>query len=360
MAAAAPKAAVYFSGLDSQRHRVTLDAGAALQIIEDGRAIASWSYVNIRRVPGEPHPLRLSSTDAPELARLEIADPQVADWVIGLCPGQAVRRASGASAGGVAKIIFWSVAAAASIIVMAVYGIPLAADRLAPLVPNVVEKRIGQMVDGQVKAIFGDKLCSAAEGDAALLKLVGNMRAAGNIPGKVEAAVLRTRIPNAVALPGGKVYVFSPLLADARDADELGGVIAHELGHLRNRDGMRAVIQNGGTSFLIGLLFGDVTGSGAAIIVGQMLLNSRYSREAETRADAVAIEILHKLGRSPMPLGLFLQRMTAGHESEALAVLASHPLSKDRLAEMTRDDLPQTGPAMLDSHEWQALKTICD
>jgi predicted Zn-dependent protease len=41
------------------------------------------------------------------------------------------------------------------------------------------------------------------------------------------------------ALPGGKVYLFSGLLARAENADEIAGVLAHELGHLRHRDGTR-------------------------------------------------------------------------------------------------------------------------
>ena len=193
----------------------------------------------------------------------------------------------------------------------------------------------------------------------ALLKLVGTLYREGGLDGKVDAAVLRTKIPNAIALPGGKVYVFKPLLDAAASPDELGGVIAHELGHVHNRDGMRRVIQTGGTSFLIGLLFGDVTGSGAAIFIGRELLDSAYSREAETRADAFAIEVMKKLGRSPKPLGQLLTRMTEGKEFEAMAILASHPLTKNRMSAFENADAPVSGPPLLTDDEWKALKSIC-
>ena len=52
----------------------------------------------------------------------------------------------------------------------------------------------------------------------------------------VQSAVLATPVPNAFALPGGKVYLFSGLLAKAQNPDEIAGVLAHELGHLRHRD----------------------------------------------------------------------------------------------------------------------------
>ena len=50
------------------------------------------------------------------------------------------------------------------------------------------------------------------------------------------------------ALPGGKVYLFSGLLARAENADEIAGVLAHELGHLRHRDGTRPSPRQGSES----------------------------------------------------------------------------------------------------------------
>ena len=349
----------YYSGLDNTRHRVVLEATDALRIIEQGKELATWSFADIRRMGGASDRLRLSSIKAPELARLEIANSETAAMLAKLCPNLDAGDSSQTRGSAIAKIVVWSLAAAASILAIAIYGVPLAADRLAPLVPVALESRIGEMVDGQVKALFGDKLCKNPEGKAALVKLVGALRAAGNVTGTVDAAVLSTGIPNAIALPGGKVYVFAPLLDQAASPDELGGVIAHELGHVHNRDGVRRVIQTGGTSFLIGLLFGDVTGSGAAIVIGRELLDSSYSREAETRADAFAIGIMGKLGRSPKPLGELLTRLTEGKEIKAMAILAGHPLTQDRLAAMTRADAPATGEPLLTAAEWKALKAIC-
>ena len=115
---------------------------------------------------------------------------------------------------------------------------------------------------------------------------------------------------NALALPGGRIYLLDGLLQQARSPDELAGILAHELGHVHHRDGMRRLIQTGGTSFLFGLLFGDVTGAGAVIFVGRSMLDASYSRDAERSADAFAIDVMHKLGRSPLPSGDLLFRIT--------------------------------------------------
>ena len=73
---------------------------------------------------------------------------------------------------------------------------------------------------------------------------------------------------------------------------------------------MRGLIHNGGTSFLIGLLFGDITGSSALIFASRTLVTSSYSREAEQNADSFAIDVMHRLGRSPKPMGELLFRVT--------------------------------------------------
>src|SRR6185312_6087019 len=111
--------------------------------------------------------------------------------------------------------------------------------------------------------------------------------------------------------------------AKAENPDEIAGVLAHELGHLKHRDNMRGLIHNGGTSFLIGLLFGDISGSGALIFGSRTLVTSSHSREAEQNADSFAIEIMHRLGRPAKPTGELLLRVT-GKEGKGLSIISSH------------------------------------
>jgi len=240
------------------------------------------------------------------------------------------------------------------------FGVPLAADRLAPLVPKPIERRIGDASEVQVKTIFGRSTCSDPAGQAAFSKLVNRLRdAAGLDDDSMTAGVLPTSVPNAFALPGGKVFVLKGLLDKADNPDELAGILAHELGHLKHHDNMRGLIYNGGTSFLIGLLFGDVTGSSAVIFASRSVVEASYSREAETNADTFAIDIMHALGRSPKPAAELMFRITGKEGGGLTSILASHPLTEDRLARMTKEDRPASGPPLLTDAEWQALKEIC-
>jgi Zn-dependent protease with chaperone function len=348
---------VYFDGSSSRRRVVKLSFADALEISEEGTATVRWAYDDVRQADSPDNLLRVSSLSALPLARLEIRDPALASEIRSRCIRLAENRIGGRALG---KIVAWSVAAVASVVLVVLFAMPFAADRLAPLVPASFERRVGEASEVQVKAIFGDRVCDRPAGKAAYAKLLQKLREAADLDNDVDSSVLATAVPNAFALPGGKVYLLSGLLAKAENPDEIAGVLAHELGHLKHRDNMRGLIYNGGTSFLIGLLFGDVTGSNALIFASRQLVTSTHSREAEQDADTVTIGVMHKLGRSPKPMGELLYRVTGKQGDKGLSILSSHPLSEDRLQRMSADDRPASGPPLLSDEEWAALKGICD
>lgn len=354
-AAPAPAQVTYLDGTSSRRRNVALRLADRCEILDGTEVVASWPYADIRRADG-PAALRVMCVSAPPLARLEIRDAALAAELERRCPAL---DADLPGARGVAVIVGWSVAALASIVLMVLFVVPFAADRLTPLIPYSVEKRIGEVADNQVKVIFDGKLCESPDGKAAFGKLVDALRRAGGVDATADAAVISNEIANAIALPGGKIYVFEGLLAKAENVDELAGVLAHELGHVKNRDGLRNLIYNGGTSFLIGLLFGDITGSSAIIFASRELFQASHSREAERSADKTTIEVMRKLGRSPKPMGEFLLRVTGKEKGKGLALISSHPLSEDRLARMSEQDVSPSAPPLLTAAEWAALKAIC-
>jgi len=218
---------------------------------------------------------------------------------------------------------------------------------------------LGEAVDRQVRQIFPGKPCTAPDGRAALGKLVAELQTAARLPIVPDPVVLRSAIPNAFALPGGRVYVHSALLGRAQSPDELAGVLAHEFGHVSHRDGLRRLIRDGGTAFLVGLLFGDVSGAGAALFAARSLLSAAYARDIEAGADGFAIGVMHRLGRPTAPLGDLLQRL-GGPGNTQLSLLADHPLTPDRVHRLQHEDAAPSGPDLLDPVEWQALRKICD
>ncbi|MBR1148550.1 M48 family metallopeptidase [Bradyrhizobium sp. AUGA SZCCT0431] len=348
--------AIYFDGKSNQRRAVTLHFAHRLEIRDGETTVAAWAYADIRRADGPSGMLRLSALTAPALARLEVRDAAVAADLVSRC---ATLDENTPGRRGVAAIVGWSLAATVSIIAVVLFGVPLAADRLAPLVPEAFERRLGEAAESQVKTIFDAKVCDNAAGQKAFVKLMTAIRESAGMDTAVQSSVLSSAVPNAFALPGGRVYMFNGLLAKAESADEIAGVLAHELGHHKHRDNMRGLIRDGGTAFLVGLLFGDITGSSALIFASKTLVTSSHSREAEQDADGFSIDVMHRLGRPTKPMGELLVRVT-GKGGKGLSIISSHPMSEDRLARMTREDRPASKPPLLTPEEWRALKSICD
>jgi len=352
----AHNAAVYFDGKSSRRHPVTLSLSDRLEIGEGEQVLAAWSYPDIRRADAPVGTLRLSCVTAPDLARLEIRAADLAAALTARCTQLDLNVLSRRS---VATIVGWSLGATVSIAAMIWFALPFAADRLAPLVPESLERRIGDAAEGQIKLVFRGTPCNNSSGRAAFDKLIAEIGEASGIKSPIRAEVLDTKVPNAFALPGGKVYLFSGLLAKAENPDEIAGVLAHELGHVSHRDNTRNLIYSGGTSFLIGLLFGDVTGSGALIFASRSMVSASYTREAEQRADDFSIQVMHRLGRPTKPMGELIFRITGNQADNTLSLLANHPLTEDRLKHLSDEDRPASGPPLLTDNEWTALKAVC-
>ncbi|WP_026606565.1 M48 family metallopeptidase [Methylocapsa acidiphila] len=350
--------AVYFDGKSNAKHRVALSFASALEIREKGIFLAAWAYVDIRRADGPKQVLRLRNIAALPLARLEIADPAAQAEVARLCKLLDVEGAAGE--GSTLRIVAWSLAGAVSIWAIAWFGVPFLADRLTPVVPQWAERRLGDAANGQVRAIFSGKACARPEGAAALEKLVDALRRGAGMPQSYAPIVLASNVPNAFALPGGRIYVLNGLLNKATTPDELAGVLAHELGHAAHRDGLRRIIANGGTSYLLGLLFGDVAGASVVLTAGRGLFQAAYSRETESEADLFAVQTMRKLGRSTKPFGELMLRITGPEKDNPFAIFASHPMTEDRLAALGAADAPPQGEPLLSDGEWRALKTICE
>ncbi|MBM3527105.1 MAG: M48 family metallopeptidase [Alphaproteobacteria bacterium] len=361
--------AIYFDGLTSARHDVTVEATPEVLRIRaaDGAEIAEWRYQDLRHQSAPDHVLRLGRTGDTVLARLEVHDPTLAHTIDEHADtldrtGAAERRVR-------TRVIVWSFAAAVSLVLVGIFGLPALADRIAPLVPLSVEHKFGLAVDAQVRSMLnpgsskGPFECGLAAvekpGRAALDNLVKRMETAAGLPIPLKVAVVRRADANAIALPGGHIYVFQGLINRTRSADELAGVIAHEIGHVANRDGTRSVLQAAGLSFLFGVLLGDFTGGGVVVIAARSVMQKAYSREVETAADRYGVRLMGKIGGDVRAFGSILGRIAGGEPG--ISILQNHPLTKDRIAAVNAaaGDAPAPAQPLLTPAEWADLKQIC-
>src|SRR5215510_4458963 len=332
---------IYYDGTTSTRHEVSveLDRVGVLVRAAEGHLLARWRYAELEHLSAPDGMLRLGRLGNPVLARLEIRDPALAAAIDDLAV--TVDRTGATERRGRTKVVAWTIAAVLSLVLVGIFGVPAIADRLTPYVPNTVERRFGEAVDAQVRAMLDDGNkgqpleCGQAEaekaGQAALRRLGARLEAAAALTMPLHLAVLRKPQANAFALPGGHVYLFEGLIKKADTVDEVAGVIAHEIGHVVHRDSTRSVIQAAGLSFLFGMVLGDFVGGGAVVMASKTLLETSYSREVERRADAYGIGLVARVGGNPRALGDILARID-GANHPGMTLLNDHPDTKDRIA----------------------------
>ncbi len=161
--------------------------------------------------------------------------------------------------------------------------------------------------------------------------------------------VLNSTVVNAMALPGGYVYVTRGLLTLADDEAELAGVIGHEIGHVTARHTAQRYSQAMAANLATGLLgavVGAVTGiSGAGNLAG-VAANAYiqgYSRDQESEADSLGIRYMNASGWDPDYMATFLAKLRdqsrleavlAGRSPDAVdeySMFASHPRTIDRV-----------------------------
>ncbi len=359
--------AVYFDGLTSARRDVAVEAAPEVLWIRasDGTAIAQWLYSDLLAMSAPDHVLRLGRRGASVLARLDVRDPALAATIDDYAHG--VDRSGATERRERNRVIAWAFGATVSLIFVALVVLPALVARLTPLIPLTVEHRLGASVDAQVRAMLdpgkSDRPfeCGSESGERAgkeaFDRLIARMERAAGLPIPIKAAVVRRTEANAIALPGGYVYVFNGLIRQARSPDELAGVIAHEIGHVANRDGTRSILQAAGLSFLFGMMLGDFTGGGVVVIAAQTLMKSAYSREVETAADHYAVGLMTRIGGDGRALGTILDRI-AGQE-KGITILRDHPVTSERISRINAiaPDRPDT--PLLNPEEWAALKRVC-
>jgi Zn-dependent protease with chaperone function len=367
--AAAPSVrGVYFDGITSARHIVTVTStGSGIEISDAaGNPIAQWPYPRLAHLNAPAHVFRLGLRDSDRLQRLDIDDAAFAHRIDLACPD--IDRTDAAANSERRSVVAWSLAAIASLLLVAFYGLPQIANQIARLLPHQVEQHLGRVGDLRFRTAYDDGPserpfeCGEGpgeiEGKQAFDALMARIAKAAGLTIPIHAVVVRRTEPNAFALAGGYIYVLQGLIDNAKDVDEVAAVIAHELGHVANRDGIRSVLQSGGLSLIFGMILGDFVGGAAVVIAAQMLLKAAYSRQQEAAADDFAVHALQELNANPRALATFLDRVA--RNAKPSSIFLGHPSVPERVARINAIPLkPERGAPLLSDVEWDALRRIC-
>ncbi|TVR83426.1 MAG: hypothetical protein EA409_02825 [Saprospirales bacterium] len=119
---------------------------------------------------------------------------------------------------------------------------------------------------------------------------------------------------NAFALPGNHIVLYRGLIRQCETAEELAGVIAHELAHIK-LDHIRRKVQREIGLNIIGSIIGGSAGGEIARQTALLLANTSYGRQMELEADEKAVAYLMNTGIDPNGLATLLSRISAQYEN---------------------------------------------
>lgn len=176
---------------------------------------------------------------------------------------------------------------------------------------------------------------------------------------KLKIHVLEKDDINAFALPNDRLIIFSGLILNSDNEQELTGVICHEIAHIELNHVMKKLVKEIGLSVLISMTTGN---SGAEVIkeTAKMLSSSAFDRSLEKEADIKAVDYLVSAHVNPAPFADFLYKLSHNEHAAAdyLTWISTHPDSKDRaeyIIEYSKDKLTDYKPILSDE-TWAQLK----
>ncbi|MCP4266793.1 MAG: M48 family metalloprotease [Candidatus Brocadiaceae bacterium] len=172
-----------------------------------------------------------------------------------------------------------------------------------------------------------------------------------------EFEVINNSVPNAWALPGGKIAVNRGLLTELNSEAELAAVLGHEIVHAAARHGAkgmeRGILLQGAVA-LAGIAtkgsnYANLAVRGAQ--TGAGLINQKYGRDAERESDLYGMKYMSRAGYDPraaitlQETFLRLSKESGRSDDWLSGLFSSHPPSQERIDanRATANTLPKSG-----------------
>ncbi len=156
-----------------------------------------------------------------------------------------------------------------------------------------------------------------------------------------QVSAIQSEDINAFCMPGGKIVFFTGIMEklDLTD-DEVGMIMGHEMAHALREHGREQLAKGMATSLSLRIgaeLIGLGDWGGVAADIGSDLLTLKFSRDNETEADLVGLELAARAGYRPDAGVSLWQKMEKANKSGSLAFLSTHPSGSNRIRTLERN-----------------------
>ncbi len=163
---------------------------------------------------------------------------------------------------------------------------------------------------------------------------------------KWEVNLIGSKQINAFCMPGGKIAFYTGILDQLKlTDDEVAVVMGHEVAHALREHARERMGKGAATQIGVAVL-GQLIGGGKytdLFNAGGNLLSLKFSRDDESEADVVGLELAARAGYNPSAGVTLWQKMSAASKSAPPSWLSTHPAGDDRIKEIERH-LPEVMP----------------
>jgi predicted Zn-dependent protease len=358
--------AAYLDGRTAARRRATVHitrTGLDIVLAEGGTRLF-WPFREIRQTQGNYAGEQVRLERGGELPEaLLIADVSFLSAARAIAP-DATRLHEPAHRRLRVGLTFGALLGAIALAVAMYYvGIPAFARVAAERVPVSWEEKLGSAIVEHFAP--PSRRCEDAPRQARIESIVARLTAKRPLPYTLRITVVNSPVVNALAAPGGLILVFRGLLERTDNAEELAGVLAHEIAHVEHRHVTRAIFQHASTGVLMAALAGDVSGVVAFGLEGARTLGDlQMSRAAETEADQEGMRRIQEAGIDPAGTITFFEKLAKRereHDDSLTRYLRTHPTTAERIASLRALAAMAPAPAerLLPDDDWNAVKSLC-
>jgi beta-barrel assembly-enhancing protease len=156
-----------------------------------------------------------------------------------------------------------------------------------------------------------------------------------------EFVLVRSKVPNAFALPGGKVFITAGLMSRMTNERQLAAVLGHEVGHVAAKHNVNGLQRQMGAAVLVqavGMILSGTEGQAAQSVTKVVagMTTMKYGRDDEYQADTLGIKYMSRAGYNPWGMVELLNLLKSLSESEGSALeemFRTHPLTGKRISE---------------------------
>lgn len=360
------RTAHYLDGRTATRHRVTLTISpAALQIAMPDGSSKQWPYGEIRQTQGtyRGEPVRLEFGPEPAEA-VVVASRALLTEIHTAAPALAQHFHNSSWR---QTRLAWTLGAGLGVILMLIglyrWGIPGIASAATPYVPTTWEESLGRKIVEQLAP--ETQQCRDPNRLRKIDEVVQTLAATHpSSPYRITLSVVDNPGINAFAAPGGQLVILRGLLEQTTSAEQLAGVLAHELQHVYLRHSTRAILEQTAGTLLLTAVSGDLSGGLAWGLQGAQTMGSlHYSRTHEEEADIEGLRMMQAAHLDPAAVIAFYGTLQKSEQDHAGPpdFLSTHPDMGRRLATLLAlaGPTPTDARPLLPGEDWMDIRSLC-